>query len=104
MPNNSNYQEFKVPLRVIEKVLGITVDEAMQLYYALSETERNIADLVASGLEPQEINDKLNHGYNCVNNYVVRIANKIKSHNRCRIASIVFMVKLAHSDPNIDSP
>jgi DNA-binding NarL/FixJ family response regulator len=84
-----------VPLAVAEKVIGLSVEEARDLYARLTRRQREVAELMARGIANREIANKLGISVKTLDIHRCDVYDKLATTTSAGVAAIVFMVALA---------
>jgi DNA-binding CsgD family transcriptional regulator len=86
-----------VSLAMAERVLGMSVNEASELFHTLTERQRQVAELMAQGMTNRRIADELDISPKTLDIHRADVMDKLQVRTSAGIANIVHLVSLARA-------
>jgi FixJ family two-component response regulator len=86
-----------VPLAVIEKTLGMCVSDAQSLHSTLTERERQVAAMMATGKPNRQIAEELGISPKTLDIHRANLMHKLQARTTASVANIINLMLLAEA-------
>ncbi len=91
----TNTRRRSLRLATLERVVGVTVDDATAMYAQLTARQREVAGMITRGMTNREIATQLGISVKTLDIHRADVYEKLRSRTAAGIARIVFLAELA---------
>jgi FixJ family two-component response regulator len=93
--NRSNHASPPVPLSLVERTLGINVTEARARHARLTDRERQVAGMMATGKPNRQIAEELGISPKTLDIHRANLMHKLEARTTAQVANLVNLFHLA---------
>ena len=84
----------KSPASPVESILGITPDKASELYLGLTDRERQVADLMATGMKNRKLAEQLGISTKTLDIHRTNVKRKLYGKTSVDVVRVIYAKKL----------